>query len=437
MRAWIVLATASASVAIVAACASSEDEVAPPPETPPATVPDAGTPDADVPDVDVPDTRLPDCSTAGWCITAFPDENLVFRDIWPLEDVAFAIAESQTEGVKFLEWKKSESAWEYIDDLSQNGAGSGSFAGGVYAPSADEVYFAVGGSFVYHGKRSSLLPDTQWTWTRTKLPDSVVGHPKAHEHGRPYSAVAQESVAAFGVVGFGVDEVYAHYSNTIFKRDASGDGWTAVYTVDDLESDEEHAFFVAASGTGPDDIWFVGARDRRYYNCPLVVRKTTDGWSRVIDGIVHDDIFAPCSERAGTLHVGGTSGGWITDIRPVSATEYVALHDEMEWGFFKQVNLTRIRVADGDHSFEQSTVPVKIAQAGPPATLSSLWRGNGETWFTSFGLVLRGTDDGTFAPSTLSRDGAPVGAPLYKIRGTSNQNLWAIGAHHAYHKTTP
>ena len=139
MRASIVLATASASLAIIAACAGSEDETPVPIDQPPATIPDAGAPDADIPDVDVPDTRLPDCSSAGWCITPFPDENLDFRDIWPLEDVAFAIAESRTEGVKFLEWKKSTNAWEYIDDLSQNGAGSGTFAGGVYAPNADEV----------------------------------------------------------------------------------------------------------------------------------------------------------------------------------------------------------------------------------------------------------------------------------------------------------
>jgi hypothetical protein len=436
MRASIVLATASASLAIIAACAGTEDEAPPPPVTPPATIPDGGAPDVDVPDVDVPDTRLPDCSSAGWCVTPFPDENLVFRDIWPLEDVAFAIADSRTEGVKFLEWKKSTNAWEYIDDLTQNGAGSGTFAGGVYAPSADEVYFAVGASYVYHGKRPAS-PETKWTWTRAKLPDGIVGHPTSHDHGKPWYSASRETVDAFGLWGAGADDVYAYFSNTIFKHDPTGDTWSAVYTIDDLEADDEHAFFVSASGTGPDDIWFVGARDRTYFNCPLVVRKKANGWERVADGVVSNDIFAQCSERAGTLHVGGGTGGWFTDIQPVSATEYVALHDQIENGFFKEVNLTRIRVSENGYSLEQSVVPVKLALPGPVPLMSSLWRGHNETWFTSFGLVVRGTDDGTYAVSTLSRDGAPVTAPLYKIRGTSNQNLWAIGAHHAYHKTTP
>ena len=437
MRASIVLATASASLAIIAACAGSEDEPPVPIDPPPATIPDAGAPDADIPDVDVPDTRLPDCSSAGWCITPFPDENLDFRDIWPLEDVAFAIAESRTEGVKFLEWKKSTNAWEYIDDLSQNGAGSGTFAGGVYAPSANEVYFAVGASYVYHGKRP-VAPETKWTWTQTKLPDGIAGHPTTHDHGRPRYNITNEPVAAFGIWGAGANDVYAHYSNTIFRRDPEGGTWSAVYTVDDLESEGEHAFFRAASGTGPDDIWFVGARDRLYYSCPLVVRKTANGWERVADGVVHDDTFAPCSERAGTLHIGNGFGGWITDIQPVSANEYVALHDEIEFGFLKQVELTRFRVSESGHSFEQSVVPVKLAtSSGPPPIMSSLWRGAGETWFTSWGLVLRGTDDGTYSVSTLSRDGAPVRTQFHKIRGTSNQDLWAIGARHAYHKTTP
>jgi hypothetical protein len=462
MRASIVLATASASLAIIAACAGSEDEATPSGEAPPASIPEGGAPDVDVPDVDVPDTRLPDCSSAGWCITPFSDENLDFRDIWPLEDVAFAIAESRTEGVKFLEWKKSTNAWEYIDDLSQNGAGSGTFAGGVYAPNADEVYFAVGSAYVYHGKRAAP-PETKWTWTRAELPDNVVGHPTTHDHGRPYYSVPRAPTPAFGVWGAGAADVYAHYSNTIFRRDPADGTWSAVYTVADLDAADEHAFFVGASGTGPDDIWFVGSRDRstatrRNFHCPLVVRKTAEGWERVADGVVTSSSAAPCGVRAGTPRIGNAFGGWITDIQPVSATEYLALHNGRTSSIAEVVNLTRVRVSlpsdgglpsddggipsDDGLSFEQSLLPVKLATStappnGPPKIMSSLWRGDGETWFTSWGLVARRTDDDTLSVSTLSRDGAPVRMPFHKIRGTSNQNLWAVGARHAYHKTTP
>ena len=443
MRASIVLATAAAPLAIIAACASTEEGPPAAPATPPpAAIPEAGVPDVDIWDVDVPDTRLPDCSSAGWCITSFPDEDLEFRDVWPLEDVAFAIAESHMQGVKFLEWKKSTGAWEYIDDQSQNTAGARTFAGGVYAPNADEVYFTVGAAYVYHGKRAAP-PETKWTWTRAELPDNVVGHPTTHDHARPYYNLTREPFPAFGVWGAGTADVYAHYSNTIFRRDPGDGTWSAVYTVDDLDADDEHAFFVAASGTGPDDIWFVGARNRSY-GCPLVVRKTADGWERVADGVVSNNFIAPCAAREGTLQIGGASGGWLTDIQPVSATEYLALHNGKVDFFTDVINLTRLRAsdggsgADGGVTFEQSLVPVKPASGnGQPLFMSSLWRGDGETWFSAWGLVVRRTDDDTYSVSTLSRDGAPVRAHFNKIRGTSNQNIWAVGARHEYHKTTP
>jgi len=455
MRASIVLATAAAPLAIMAACATSEDEPALAPDPPPpVALPDAGAPDVDIGDVDAPDTRLPDCSSAGWCITPFPDEDLVFRGIWPLQDVAFAIADSRTEGVKFLEWKRSTNAWEYIDDQSQNSGGSGSFAAGVYAPNADEVYFAVGDSHVYHGRRPAP-PATKWTWTGAELPDNVTGHPVTHVHGRPYSSFERATVPAFGVWGAGPADVYAHYSNTIFRRDPTDGTWSAVYTVDDLDAPDEHVFFVGASGTGPDDIWFAGARDRssptRRGECPLVVRKVGASWERVADGVVTSSATAPCAQRAGTPRIGNAFGGWIVDLQPVSATEHLALHIGRSSRTEDLVNLTRFRASDsglssdGGLSFEQSVVPVKLAATsgasgsgnGPPKLMTSLWRGDGETWFTSWGLVLRRTDDGTDSVSTLSRSGAPVTAQFHKIRGTSSQNLWAVGVRHAYHKTTP
>jgi hypothetical protein len=437
MRTAILLASSCASLAIVAACASSEEEAPPAGQPPAATVPDSGATEASTRDVDIPDTSLPTCSAAGWCITPFPDEDLVFRDIWPLEDRAFAIAESRTEGVKVLEWQKATDQWQYIDDQTQNGAGVGTFAGRIYAPSNDEVYFTVGPAYVYRGTRAAP-PETKWTWTRNKLPDNIVGHPTSHDHGNPYYSVVRGPRVTFGVFGTSANEVVAYYSNTIFRRNPSDDTWSAVYTADDLEANNEHVFFTSAGSTGPDDLWLVGARDRTAYHCPLVVRKTAAGWDRVADGIVKDDIYAPCAERPGKPRIGGVGGGWLVDVQPVSATEYVALHDAVRDGFLGQVMLTRIRVVDDGYSFEQSEVPVKIAQESPIKVMTSLWRGQNENWFTSWGLVLRGNDDGSnYSVSTLSRGGGPVDAPLYRIRGTSTQNLWAIGARYAYHKTTP
>ncbi|OJY21673.1 MAG: hypothetical protein BGO98_02265 [Myxococcales bacterium 68-20] len=445
----MLLAATAASLAAIAACASSEEESTPPTaEAPPAPIPDSGLPDVDVDVADADgDTRLPDCSSAGWCVTAFPDADLDFRDVWPFEDVAFAIADSASEGVKFLEWKKSTNAWEYIDDQSQNRPGA--FASAVYAPNEDEVYFASGPSSIYRGKRG-VPPETKWTWTRTDLPDAIVGHSASHEHGRPYSSAMRERVPVMGVWGFDTANVYAYFSNTIFRRDPADGSWSAVYTVSDLDAASEHAFFVSAAGTGPDDMWFVGARDRSSalstnLHCPLVVRKTAAGWERIADGVVGTSSSAPCAARAGTQRVGNTFSGWLSNVGRVSATEYVALYNGRSALSTASVELTHIRIGDSDATdggsaitFAQSAVPLKLGVgSGPPNAAHSLWRGDGETWLSAWGLVLRGADDGTYSTSTLSRDGTAVRASVRRVRGTSNQNLWAVGVRHAFHKTIP
>jgi len=434
MRTLIVLASAVASVAVASACASSEDAPSVDTDRPaPAAVPDRGDDDGGfVADADVPDTRLPDCSPAGWCITGFPDEDLVFRDIAPFEEVAFAIAESATEGIKVLEWTKSTNTWKYIDDGTQNQAAIGTFAGRIYAPNVDELYFTVGPSHVFQGNRSGGA----WTWTNQVLPDNVAGH--TDNHGNPIESASGQPISTLGVWGTGADDVYAWHSNTIFHRDPTGGSFDPVYVADDLEAADEHIFFASVHGSGPDDVWFVGARARTATNCPLVVRKTGAGWERVADAIVSNNAWAACAERSGTLFIGGPDkSGWLVDIAPVSTSEYIALHNRVSGFNFEDVYTTTIRITDDGYSFEQSLVPVTVAPNAGSRTATALWRGDGETWITSWGLVLRGSDDGTFSVSTLSRSGGPVIAPFHRIRGTSNENLWAIGARHAYHKTTP
>ena len=143
-------------------------------------------------------------------------------------------------------------------------------------------------------------------------------------------------------------------------------------------------------------------------------------------------------KRPGTLFIGGGKGGWLVDIAPVSTTEYVALHNRVKALSLEDAYSTTIP-RHGRWIFVRSVArPGDVARfQNTPKTATALWRGDGETWFTAWGLVLRGSDDGTFSVSTISRSGGPVIAPFYRIRGTSNQNLWAIGARHAYHKTTP
>lgn len=437
MRSWILLAVATGPLAISAACASSEEQAAPGREQPPSTVLDAEAPDsAAAPewDGDVPDTSLPRCSPSGWCVTAFPDEDLDFRDIWPFEDRAFAIVQSRTQGVRVLEWQKSTDAWQYIDDASQNAVGVETFAGRIYAPNEGEVYFTVSPSFVYHGKRP-VAPETAWRWTRQALPDNVTGHRPDDDHGRPYNMATRDRQVTLGVWGVGPLDIYAYYSNTIFKREPLDGAWSAVYVADDVAADE-HIYFTAVAGTGPDDIWFSGVRALYSYVCPLLVRKNADAWGRVADGVVKTTAPDSCDVRAGTVRVGEGFGGWLTELQAISPTEYIGLQDAMGPWEVDHVSLTKVRVGDSVYSVEQSTVPVGNASSSSPQVISSLWRVNADNWFTSWGLVLRGTEDGAFAVSSISRDGAPVAAPLHRIRGTSNQNLWAIGVRNAFHKTT-
>lgn len=269
------------------------------------------------------------------------------------------------------------------------------------------MYFTVGPSHVFHGERSGGT----WTWTNQTLPDNIAGH--TDSHGNPVENASRQPISTLGVWGTGADDVYAYYSNTIFHREPADGSFAVVYVADDLEAANEHIFFASVHGSGPNDVWFVGARARTSTNCPLVVRRSATGWERVADSVVSNSTNAPCAQRPGTLFIGGSGrGGWLVDIAPVSPTEYVALHNITYRGSLEDVYATTIRVTDDGYSFEQSLVPVKLAHQSAPRTATSLWRGGGETWFTSWGLVLRGSDAGTFSVSTLSRSGAPVLAPF-------------------------
>ncbi len=436
MRTRILLTVAATSLAISAACADSEEQPLPERETPPPSTLDAEVPDATAPDVDAPDTSLPKCSAAGWCITAFPDADLDFIDIWPFEDRAFAIAQSRVEKIKILEWQKATDTWQYIDDKTQNEVGVGTFAARIYAPSEDEIYFTVEPAFVFHGKRPAA-PETGWRWSRQRLPDNIVGHPSTHDHTR-YQSSGLANQVTLGVWGTGADDVYAHYSNTIFRRNTINDTWETAYEASDLGAND-HIFFTAVASAGPEDLWFVGGRAISGESCPLAVRKTADGFTRVADGIAQGVFNNKCAPRAGTPRIGNGGGGWLVDVQPSSAGEVLALYTGYKPDLYAidGVKLTAMRIEDGGLAYEQSLVPVKISQAQPLKVMSSLLHLDGENWFTSWGLVLHGTADNTFTVSTISRDGAPVDGPMHRIRGTSKTNLWAIGARHAYHKTTP
>lgn len=418
---------------VVACAASGEDP-------PTAPSPDSGgsevvTPEggADEPEPDAePGSEVDEskCSDAGWCVTSLPDEDLSMKDIWPVGDRAFAIADSATLGVKVLEWSDVGGKWEYIDDSTQNDTGLGSYAGRIWAPNEDEVYYGVAPGYIYHGKRAAP-PATAWAWTRQRLQDNsrdptdpLSGYPNYTKLGSRY--------AALGVWGTSGDDVYAWFTNTIYHRtsvDGGAPEWVPEYVADDPAVAAERLYFLAATGTGPDDVWFSGARARTSSGCALLVRKTSADYRRIADGVLTGNLpSSRCNARAGSLLIGGAEG-WLTDIQATAADQVIGLKGARD--------VVKIS-ADGDsYSVALAPVPMTVSRTA----LSSIWGAPEDLWLSGWGLVVRSTDDvwdgGAYRLSTVALNGAPLDRLLYQVRGTSNTNLWAIGVRNALHKTTP
>jgi len=424
------IATALALVGAGAACSRGDAEVdlSPDVEPPPATVPDAGAPPvADAGGRDVPLVpELPECSTDGWCYTPFPDKDLVFRDIWPLEDRAFAVVESTSRGIKFLEWTSASNAWSYIDDLSQNDHGAGTFASDVYAPNGDEVFVGVGPSFVFHGRRSGGT----WSWTSQRLADNHPGHDGlSDDHAAPVmSPFGVRVKPMLRVWGTGQDEIYAAYSNTVFRRSTSNGAFEPMVTFDDLAVPNEHVFIAELAGTGADDLWIAGARVLQG-PCPLVVHKTASGLEHVVDAD-YDPTSRGCVARDGSQTFDDTALGWALGVATVAAEDVIVN--------FNGKGVVRVQKSASDYTFTSTEPSIVTSADAMSSFIRSVWYGDGDTWLSSWGTVFRragGTDD--FVLSRISRDVSPVFSPIYRVRGTSKTNLWAIGDQHALHKTTP
>ena len=473
MRRAIAVTSASIALSAAVACATSDDEASPPPSSDPvpSTLQEAGAPDAALPDAA---PTMPSCSPGGWCITKLPDTELTLKDIWPLDDRAFAIAESPSLGVKVLEWDEAAKSWSYIDDDSQNSFEYDAYAGTIWAPSANEVYFASGPGFIYHGKRAAT--SSPWSWERHELPDNSNDGWPDRDHGRleywSRWGLPLQSIA-LGVWGTSADDVYAWYSNTIFhwqSVDGGAPGWVPEYIAEDPESPEDSFFIFGAGGSGSGDVWFAGGRgrftDSSIFRCPMVVRKSAGAYERLVDTMIdptdvwshYDDTcvekkdvlaFSWSDGRTETMHWG--HGGWMTSIASAGAGRVAGIVGEHLFAYVEAGSSPVARV---------NQVVAQVPRDILPSVVSSVSTLGDETWLSGWGLVLRtpidtkrwstglglmsedrakqvGLDAATYEISSTAMNGAPLDEPLYQVRGTSNTNLWAIGREHALHKTTP
>ncbi|AKV00440.1 hypothetical protein AKJ09_07103 [Labilithrix luteola] len=486
MKRIFAFASASLALAAAAACATSQEEPQP------QAADDAGS-------TAVPDTGIvsptndgggttpkdsghtgPECSDAGWCTTALPDVDLTLRDIWPFETRAFAIAESLTLGVKVLEWNDADAKWAYVDDNTQNEYGFGQYAGKLWAPNENEVYYGVAPSLLYHGKRSA--PGTPFTWERTRLPSNSLDTNPKHDPGvanyMDMNLAYPVTTTALGVWGApGSSDVYAWYANTIFRLQTDGSGtssWVPDYVLTDDAHPDDVFYVFGASGSSKDDVWFAVGRgrygDTGAFACPMVIHKTPDGYARVLDNDINDADKQQynadaCHPKAGSLGFNlsisfppygvftlpWTNGGYLTSIESAGPGAAVGI---FHGKFFAYVSTNDPPTA------AVNQVVVNVPRAFVPGLVNSVWVNGADTWVSGWGLVMHvptdparwgfglgiltahdadqnEADASTYTVSTTAVEGAPLDRPFYRVRGTSNTNIWAIGPRYALHKTTP
>lgn len=438
------VACVSISTAAAVACATSESDdatFAAPPSvleggaetTDGGSLREAASDGALAPDATAPDaTASPTCSSAGWCLTSLPSypDELRLNDVWPLPGRAFAIADTWTGSVRFLEWSDATNEWSFIDDDNLHYVSG--VAGGVWAPNADEVYFTlarsnVTGGDVYHGRRP-VPPATDWAWKRFSFACNTVERP--------------------WVWGSSADDVFVASCGKIYRLSGPLDGgaddaspWVEEF-VDGNSTNR--LMFHGVTGTSPDDAWFVGWRGAtlRSRLCAVVVRKTAGGYERIVDGT---PVNGGCNKTAGStaIPIAGTFGRTEGDsIHAPAPDRFIGL----SLGMTENNNVVRIE-PDGAGGYAVSVSnPLPALSVG----LRSVWgTSESDLWFLvappttvsgdGFGIV-RGTnvwaDGGAFDYSTLVLQGVPNEKALRRVRGTSNTNIWAVGANRAFHKTT-
>ncbi len=388
------------------------------------------------------DASLPDglgvverCSVAGWCITEAPADGFFFKDVWAVGQRAFAVGSSESLGTKFLEWDAAN-GWRFID--KGNDFSNTTNVRAVWAPDEDEVFVLIsdlsgltGGAFgaiIMRGTRPPS-PEVRWDWTRTFI-----------------RCPAMDTTATIG--GSGRDDVYAVACGNVFRlnrgalapdagAESDGGDEASPWVQDYVDGDPANpAVFGAIAGTGPDDMWFVGQRGKTASaRCVVALRKSQDGYATVIDGV--PTAGPGCTPKPDVAMLGGA----LSTVHAPAANSLVGT-TTVTGGAVNE--LVMIALADG-------VVQVKRTSAAPKfgVQLTSPWGTSmDDLWIVAHravgagGGVMRATslwssDAGSFDYSTLVINGAPNTEPLERLRGTSNENLWAVGRYRAYVKSTP
>jgi len=425
--------------AIIVACASAGDPEAGATSVSPDASPEAAVLPPDDGDASEPedagnvDAAAP-CSPDGWCPTTLPGTDIYVGKIVPFENRAFAKMTSTYIGNRVAEWT-SEGGWTLLKGVDQSSWPQAQGEGDFWADE-DTVYLSVldmsglsagtSSAIVARGRRP-VAPATEWTWTQSRIP-------------------CDWFTQGAGIGGTKDGEVYVATCGKIFRLDTSADGGApsdggadagdeTLRWIDDgfVDGDPESRIdFFEVDGTGPDDLWFAG---RRGSWCAILVHKTADGYRTVMDGISEG---SACSPRGDLPMV---PGGFV-GMHAFSKNRLIA-------AFSSSPTASAGQLINVGHSGEQITVE----SAQPPENTTSLrspWVASEDDLFviarsgtssSSGSFLLRGRSLWGNGPaydfSQLAINGVRNPAALVSVRGTSIQNLWAVGGGYAYHKTTP
>lgn len=421
------------AVALAAACAASGDEAPrPAPSLDPSpeggVIPpsDAG-PDREGGGTDDDIDGGPLCSLDGWCPTTLPGEDITVSDVVPFEHRAFALMSGSYIGYKIAEWTPAD-GWHYITKKLEFPVYSNPWA--LWAPNEDEVYFTVNdlsgflgatfGAFVVRGRRP-VPPETDWSWTTSKID-------------------CDRMTSTAPVLGVGSSEVYTSTCGKIYRSnagawdaDAGASPWTEEGYVDPVATHPVELY--AAAGTGADDLWFGGGRWSYDYTnaCATLVHKTATAYETVIDGVPTDDGCAPVDGLP------SLRGVFMNNLHAVAKGRVVGAATIT--GTSPPVNYLVKVATDGGQADVVTSRP-----SGSDGVLGAVWGLSADDLFVVSSLFTTSTifrarnvwgDAPSYAYSRLAINGLPNTSQLLMVRGTSNQNIWAVGYKNAYHKSTP
>lgn len=408
----------------VSSDASSEAALLPPDDSDASEPEDASNVDAAAP-----------CSPDGWCPTTLPGTDIYVGKSVPFEKRAFARMNSAFIGNRVAEWTP-EGGWTLLKGVDQSDWPQAQSEGDFWASDEDTVYLSVldlsglsGGTFsaiVARGRRP-VAPATEWTWTQSRIP-------------------CDWFVQGAGIGGTKDGNVYVATCGKILRLDTSADagaasdggadaGGETLRWIDDgfVDVDPTTSInFFEIDGTGPDDLWFAG---RRGDWCAILVHKTSDGYRTVMDGISEK---SACSPRGDLPMV---PGGFV-GMHAFSKNRLIAALSSAS-------TATAGQLINVGHSGDHITVQSAQAPAGTNS-LRSPWVASEDDLFViakagasspGGSFLLRGRslwgNNPSYDFSQLAINGVRNPAALISLRGTSAQNLWAVGGGYAYHKTTP